>query len=106
MDIKEFSALALNLFEEAGELLQSKNEDYAKSEDAFKNLNRTSRMVEILDLDLKRREHVALYEVVKKVHRLVNLGDREPRHESIRNDCVDIINYIALYYGMMGEEKK
>jgi len=105
MEMKEFLELTMELFAEAEMLLKSKNEDYAKQEDAFKNLNRTSQMVEVLDLDLSKREHIPLYEIVKKVHRLVNLGDTKPQHESRKDNCLDIIVFAILYYGMMIEER-
>lgn len=106
MELNEFLEIALGLFEEAGILVQSKNKDYSKQENAFRNFDRTSQIVRALGLDLGKREHIALFEIVKKVHRLVNLGDREPQHESIKDTCLDIIVYIVLYYGMMSEGGK
>jgi len=103
MERDELLKFATDLFSEAESLLKTKNEDYAKQKDVFRNFDKVSQIAEILGLDVKKREHGALYEIVKKLCRLVNLEDKEPWHESVAGSCVDAINYIVLYYGMRRE---
>jgi len=106
MEMTEFMMYVMTLFSDADKMLKMKNSDYANGTDVFKNFTETSEIVRAMGLDLRKREHIALYEIVKKVNRLVNLGDSKPKNESVRDSCLDIINFAVLYYGMMSEVEK
>jgi len=84
---------------------ETKNEDYSKG-DAFGAFEKEAKICEILSLDASKREHWALAQIVAKVVRLKGLENRDPHHESIRDSCVDIMNFSALYYGMRREKGK
>ena len=104
MKIQEFLEIAGGLFLEARKTLSTKNEDYSTGE-AFGAFDKEAMIARILDLDSSNRLHRALNEIVKRVVRLRNLGDKKPNHESIEDSCKDGVNFFALYYGMVVEKK-
>lgn len=104
MKINQFIATAHLLSIDAVKLLRSKNEDYSPGE-AFGAFDKQAQIAKVLDLDVKKREHDALYRIVGKLVRLRALEDKDPQHESVRDNCMDGINFFTLYYGMRTEKK-
>lgn len=105
MKINQFIAMSLLFYSDAAKLLRSKNDDYSKGE-AFGAFDKQAQIAKVLDLDVKKREHDALYRIVGKLVRLRALEDKDPQHESVRDNCMDGINFFTLYYGMRIEKKK
>lgn len=102
--VKDFLKIADELLSESKGLLRTKNEDYSKGA-PFRNFERQAALCKILELDISKREHWALAQILEKVNRLRELEDRDPKHESTRDTCADGINFFVLYYGMKKEEE-
>jgi len=96
---------SVSIFAEATRLLKTKNEDYTNRQEPFENFEKVSKVCKILGIDITKRHHGALYQIISKITRLLALDGREANHESIRDTCVDGINYFVLYYGMVDEDK-
>ena len=85
----------------AREILVKKNHDYAADDDIFRNINTQAELVKLLRLDLTRPTHLALFGVLEKVHRLINLESKDcVRNEPALDSVVDGINFFLLYYGI------
>ena len=84
------------------ELIIAKNHDYAADDDVFRNINTMAELVRLLRLDLTKPTHLALFGVLEKVHRLVNLESKsedamnEPARDSIRDGIVFLLMYSGL----------
>lgn len=84
------------------ELIIAKNHDYAADDDVFRNINTQAELVRLLRLDLTRPTHLALFGVLEKVHRLVNLESKnddamnEPALDSVRDGIVFLLMYYEL----------
>lgn len=105
MKVENFLKIADGLLLEAKGLLKTKNKDYSEGE-PFRNFERQAALCKTLELDVSKREHWALAQILEKVNRLRELENRQPQHESIRDTCADGINFFILYYGMKKEESK
>ena len=105
MEIEKFLETASELLLETKGLLKTKNEDYSKG-DAFGAFDKQAQIARVLDLDVKKREHDALYRIVGKLVRLRSLEGKSPQHESVRDNVMDGINFFILYHGMRTEEKE
>ena len=88
------------------ELIIAKNHDYAADDDVFRNMETQAELVKLLRLDLTRPTHLALFGVLEKVHRLVNLESREDNvmNEPVRDSVRDWIVFLLMYYGMWKTE--
>ena len=104
MKVEDFLKIADGLLSEAKGLLRTKNKDYSEGE-PFRNFEKQAAMCKILELDISMRDHWALAQIVEKLNRLRELENRKPQHESIRDTCMDGINFFTLYYGMKKEEE-
>jgi len=106
MKTNQFLVTANDFFEKATALLETKNKDYANENDVFSNFDKLAQIAKILDLDVRKKEHGALYSIVDKLIRIRNLENKKPNHESVKDSCLDGVNYFVLYYGMKTEEKE
>ena len=93
-----FWALVDALESEAKELSLGKSKDYA-TDDVLSNFKRMAITVGSL-----QRTHIAPWEeaahlLILKLDRLKNLEGRDPENESVRDTCLDIINYTRLLVG-------
>ena len=81
------------------ELANSKGHDYA-TEDVLNNFKSVSAAAKALNLDVTNPTNYALFMVLLKIARIVNLtnGNKHPRHESVEDSFVDGINYLKLAY--------
>ena len=81
-------------------LMQKKNKDYAKEEDAFANF-RLSEMVGV------GPERANLVRVADKLARISNLLDKsnDVSDESVEDTINDVINYMAILKSMIKHKK-
>jgi len=84
------------------ELIIAKNHDYAADDDVFRNIETMAELVRLLRLDLTRPTHLALFGVLEKVHRLVNLESKEDNamNEPVRDSVRDGIVFLLMYHGL------
>lgn len=73
------------------ELVKIKNADYAKGDDPFSNF----RSAGFVGVEVER---AILIRVLDKMSRVSNLLNKEAKvkEESISDNCIDIINYMAI----------
>jgi len=82
--------MAQVIFEECLKIMRSKSEDYATETDVFSNYNLSAQQAQISP------ERVCLVRISEKMSRLgVLLAGREPNHESIEDNMLDVINTAA-----------
>jgi len=105
MEVEKFLEIASGLLSEAKGLLKTKNKDYSEGE-AFRNFEKQAAICGTLKLDFSKREHWALAQIVEKTNRLRELEGKPPHHDSVRDTCLDGINFFVLYYGMVTEKKE
>ena len=88
-----------SLNEKRRELLQKRNQDYAETNDFFKNLREVWSICEILDIDTtKSMEDCALFMTVVKLQRYCNLRGRDPAGEAVEDTVLDLHNYLDIAY--------
>ena len=97
MNQKQYLKFHHAMCQEAKELSYKKNCDYAgkQAEDPFANFRRCEK------LNVCSMEQGFLVRLTDKFSRLcnfVNSGTLEVKDESVRDTCLDIINYIILFY--------
>lgn len=90
MNLKNRRKKATDFFNECLNVLSNKGHDYSKEEDAYSNFKKIANM---LDLPVKK---VFNFFLACKVARLVELIDKEPNNESVRDTLVDLANYSCL----------
>ncbi len=103
MTSADFWTLIHALEAEAEALSLGKSKDYATA-DVLSNFKRMAATVGSL-----QRVHIAPWEeamhlLLLKLDRLKNLEGRAPENESVRDTCLDIINYTRLLVGCYLEE--
>jgi len=85
-----------NIFKECSELCDSKNEDYATSEDFYANF----RSVESLGLPVWVGVYIRFMDKVSRmsgfIFRFMSTGAMSVKHESIEDTLKDGINYLAI----------
>ena len=82
--------IAEKFFEECLDILTSKAHDYASDKDVFSNFKKIGMMVDI------PVEKVFLQFMSVKLARLVELMDKEAKHESVYDSLRDLANYACL----------
>lgn len=89
------------------EVLKSKGEDYANTEDVLGNFKRLSIAATALGVNLETPRGYALFMVLLKIDRINNLlnNNKEPNNEGIEDSFGDGINYLKLAYCCYKEEK-
>jgi len=86
----ERDQMAQEIFEQCLAIMQSKSQDYATEDDVFSNYTLSAKQAQISP------ERVFLVRISEKVSRLgVLLAGREPNHESLEDNMLDIINMAA-----------
>ena len=97
--------LISKLFTESKELLLTKGKDYADDNDSLANFKLNARL-----LGLSKYQVWSIY-FMKHVESVLNAIKRSPefpqvKSEPIENRIKDIINYAALLYCMLEEDKE
>ena len=90
MNLKERRNKCTDFFNECLGVADTKGHDYSKEEDAFSNFKK---IADMLDVPISK---VLLFFIACKVARLVELQDKEPNHESIKDTYIDLANYISF----------
>ena len=86
-------------------ILVSKSEDYSTDSDALLNFKQVSKVCFILGIDPSTRsEDAVFFFVVHKLQRWLNLRDRDPKNEALRDTIDDLHNYIDLAYAAVLEK--
>jgi len=94
--------LAINMLSDAHDILGTKTDDYSIGK-AFDNFEKVTEICKIMKLDINNMAHDPLKRIVSKVLRLRSLEGKEPKHESVRDSCIDGICFFIIYYGMFVE---
>ncbi len=94
--------LAIDMLCDAHDLLKTKSDDYALGT-AFDNFEKVTEICKIMKLDINNMAHDPLKRIVSKALRLRSLEGKEPKHESVRDTCLDGINFFIIYYAMFIE---
>jgi len=100
MKALDFKEMTFKLLEGCVKLLEEKQSDYSVADDVFKGFRDGAKMRKILDLKMDNPEHAAIYELIKRVQRLINLGHRKDKQEKVADLVRDSINHLILFYGM------
>lgn len=97
----DFTKRLREIYDRAILIVASKNQDYAKDEDAFANF----KMASLVGVDDRS---AVLVRISDKLARVVNLLDKENvvKDETIEDTIVDCINYLAILLCMIEERKK
>jgi len=94
--------LAIDMLCDAHDLLNTKGDDYALGT-AFDNFEKVTEICKIMELDINNMAHDPLKRIISKVLRLRSLEGKKPKHESVRDTCLDGINFFIIYYAMFIE---
>jgi len=94
--------LAINMLHDAHDLLETKSDDYALGT-AFDNFEKVTEICKIMELDINNMAHDPIKRIISKALRLRSLEGKEPKHESVRDTCLDGINFFIIYYAMFVE---
>ena len=83
------------------ETVKKKNEDYASTDDPFKNF----RSAFVVDLDYKK---AILIRILDKLSRISNCIDKKAsvKNESLSDSIEDAINYLAILKETLKEDEK
>jgi hypothetical protein len=100
---EQLGKMGSDIFTHCLSLMERKGKDYAPGKYAFDNFDKSSQLMGILGIDVANPLHIALFHVVGKVLRLIQLGTNTPNNESVADSCADIIVYSTLYKGMYDE---
>jgi len=86
------------LMERGKVLLKSKSDDYTSGlSDRYENFNRSKEVISWFKEDIDK---VFITLIATKLARLASLLDsKDPKHESIEDTFVDLINYCSLWGG-------
>jgi hypothetical protein len=100
MNKKEQIELIKELDEKLIEILESKGEDYASSQDRLGNFKRLSLAARTLGVNVTTPHGYAMFMVLLKIDRINNLlnSDKTPNNESVDDSFSDGINYFKLSY--------
>lgn len=80
-------------------IMAKRNQDYAESDDFFKNFREVWSICEVLDINTSRgMEDCALFMEVMKLQRYCNLRGKDPAGEAIEDTVVDHHNYLDIAY--------
>lgn len=90
MTLKERRTKATEFFNECLGIMQSKGEDYSKSENAYSNFEKIANM---LDIPIRK---VFNFFIACKIARLEELLTKEPNNESVKDTMLDLCNYSCL----------
>jgi hypothetical protein len=104
MTKKDFRELQKKFYEDAHNLSQKKNADYATGNDEFADAFTNFRTVEVYEKLHVKAETGAFIRLLDKISRLSTLMqsgyDAQVKDESLRDTCIDIANYSSLIYGL------
>jgi hypothetical protein len=100
MNREQLIEMHLRMSEDSRALMRKKNADYAgeKSQDPFANFTRCEHM------GISSTEAGILTRMCDKLSRLssfVEAGELSVKEESIRDTCLDMINYSILFYAYL-----
>ena len=98
MKLKEALKLEREHFEKRMKLRTKKGKDYATEADVLSNFKVMAALQKTLQLNLSKPSHVALWHLLHKLVRIVNLTKKEvePENESLEDTYLDGNNYIDL----------
>lgn len=101
MNRTTFSRTISEVFGKGLNIIDAKNDDYANSGDPFQNF----RICKLINVPIARGIMVRLMD---KIVRISNLLDKEPsvKDEAIEDTIIDAINYLAILYAWLQEEKE
>jgi len=97
-------------FKQRLKLREKKWKDYATQEDVLSNFKQMAILQKTLQLDLSKPSQVALWHLLHKIVRIVNLmkSKRKPKCESLTDSFLDASNYLDLakecYYDERGNK--
>jgi hypothetical protein len=100
MNKEEFISSITQTYKRGIEIIERKNNDYAGSDDPFRNF----KSAEVVNVSPDR---AILVRILDKVARLGNLLSKEASvtDESFEDTCLDLINYAAILKAYKEDEK-
>lgn len=102
MTNNKFLEAIRSYYDEALELLQRKNADYATEQDPFKNF----RNAELVNVSV---EKAILVRISDKMARISNIldknGEREVKDETLKDSLIDVCNYAAILIAYLEDKK-
>ena len=107
MNRETYDQLTKGLIDKALNLSKAKSKDYATA-DILSNFTRISGAVKALSLDLTTPTGYALFMVILKIDRIVNLLKQGgvAQNEPIDDSFIDAINYLLLGYAGYKESEE
>ena len=86
-------------------LIQSKGNDYADSEDVLKNFKAVSEICKILNIDSRTQYGTHLFYIVLKLQRAANLlqEGKTAQNESVEDTLIDLRTYTGLLINAVNE---
>ena len=106
MNNKEYQTMIGGIFNSILKVTEKKGHDYASDDDTLKNFKVVAKILGTLYGRYVSPEDVAMFFIVVKLARLVNLKGKEPQCESVQDTILDMINYIGLYQACKQEKTK
>jgi hypothetical protein len=108
MTRSQFRELQKKFYDDAHDLSQKKNSDYAtggnEDADAFANF-KTCETYDKLRVSAEVGAFIRLLDKISRLSTLIQPGyEAQVKDESIRDTCLDISNYSSLIYGLMLEK--
>jgi len=78
-------------------IMEAKSEDYSMDTDALLNFKQVGKVCKVMGIDpANGPEDAAMFFVIHKMQRYLNLRDRDPMNESVQDTIDDWHNYIDL----------
>lgn len=89
------------------ELMAKKRNDYADAGDVLRNFKRVSMAARVLELQVTCPEGYALFMVLMKFDRILNLISNRvtPENESVLDSVIDLHNYLDLAFACFMERE-
>lgn len=105
MKRKDFKSIVGDVVARCLSVLKEKSADYSAVDNVLKGFKDGAAISKIRGLDINNPEHRAIYELDKRVSRMINLGHRGNKEEKQFDLVVDAINHLYLYLALWIDEE-
>lgn len=98
MNSKQVKKEIEKMFKERIQILMGRNANYSNMSDFFSNFKRNAELLKTLKIDMTKPEDVALFFVIHKLDRIVNINKQNnPDIEVLEDSVKDLENYLEIY---------
>ena len=103
---EDLKGILNTIYHKAEKLLIRKNDDYASSDDIFRNFEAIAELCKHYNVDVTTRVGVKQFFVIVKFDRYMKMDvqSTEPKNESLLDTIVDELNYLVIGEGMRLEK--